>query len=497
MRHGVRIWFASGVAKLCYQVLRRLGKKGTALPGLVLLKLAPNFIKEASKGLRIVLVSGTNGKTTTTHLLADILEQTKASLVSNRSGSNLSRGIAWTLLLASQEKERLRKLELARHFSNSETPTKPINQTVWAVLECDEAALPKVALESNPELILLLNIFRDQIDRYGEVDVIAGKWRSMLEKLQGPVEVVANADDPAVAYATLDHLTTVYFGNNDPSLGKTQLQATADALLSPIDGTRLIYEKVFYSHLGWYASEDQSFGRPRPHYFINKMNLRGLKATSLTVQDQSGKQNLDLEFKLPGIYNAYNLLAATTAALRLEIGEKAIKTAVNGFEAAFGRLEQLELDSKTRLTVALAKNPTGFDQVIELLASSQFTEPYPGLMIGINDLVADGQDISWLWDTNFESFVSWPGPIIATGTRSSDLALRLLYAGIEETRIHDTTEVMAALNQAQALNPAAKEIFAILSYTALLDLRQQLEAAGTSQPMYKAEQKAKLKSNPG
>jgi len=393
------------------------------------------------------LISATNGKTTTASMLATILAGENRHPVHNRAGSNMTWGVA-TALVEQKGDEGL--------------------------FEVDEAWLPEVAGRLHPRTILLGNLFRDQLDRYGETEALADAWAQMAATLNGDTGFILNADDPLIAdIGNSSGPGTVYFGIDDPSQALPELQHAHDAKLCRVCGHELTYDRAFVGHLGHYHCESCGMSRPRPEISATDITLRGMSGLTATIQSPEGPA--DLELPLPGLYNLYNALGAIATARRLGIAVADAVRSLAGIKAVFGRVERIEIDG-TSLSILLIKNPAGANEVIRTLA----LEPAPiDLWIALNDRIADGRDVSWIWDADFEMLASAVGHIVCTGTRASEMALRLKYAGWPQDRTEVIGDAELALDT--ALERSGAQLFALPTYTALLDLRNLLADRGDTE----------------
>lgn len=443
------IRFKTWTARTIGRLSRASGRGGgTTLPGRVLLKLDGDAITKLGQGLTdgTTLISATNGKTTTASMLATILDAEGRHPVHNRAGSNMTWGVA-TALAEQKGKEGL--------------------------FEVDEAWLPEVAQRLHPKTILLGNLFRDQLDRYGETEALADAWASMAATLAGQTGFVLNADDPLIAdIGKSSGAGTIYFGIDDESQALPELQHAHDAKLCRNCGNELTYERAFVGHLGHYQCEACGMKRPRPDISAGSITLKGMSGLTATVSSSEGSS--ELELPLPGLYNLYNALGAIATATKLGVPVNKSVAALAGMKAVFGRVERITI-GEVDLSILLIKNPAGANEVIRTLA----LEPAPvDIWIALNDRIADGRDVSWIWDADFEVLAGRVGRITCTGTRASEMALRLKYAGwpAERTAVIDNPE--AAFDQAVAT--ADGQLFALPTYTALLDLRNLLAARGNS-----------------
>lgn len=415
---------------------------GTTLPGRVLLKLDPDAIDKLGDSLErgSTLISATNGKTTTASMLATILHAAGRNPVHNRAGSNMSWGVA-TALLEQKGDEGL--------------------------FEVDEAWLPEVATRLRPRTILLGNLFRDQLDRYGETEALADAWVEMAGSLAGETAFVLNADDPMIAdiARTSGTLTTTY-GIDDPSQAVTELQHARDAKQCRVCGAELSYERAFVGHLGHYSCSGCGLTRPVPDLSATEVRLLGMDGLEATIAANGTTERLKLP--LPGLYNLYNALGAIATARILGVDLKSSVDALSSMKAVFGRVERIEI-GETQLSILLVKNPAGANEVLRTL------ELEPGeltLWLALNDRIADGRDVSWIWDADFELLADRVGDFVCSGTRAAEMALRLKYAGWPEERLTVVRDIERSLEVVTENGPA--KVFALPTYTALLELRDLL-----------------------
>ncbi|HEX5164155.1 MAG TPA: MurT ligase domain-containing protein [Thermomicrobiales bacterium] len=445
------------------RVSRRGG--GTALPGLVANRIDPRLLDKLAGRLPsgAIVVAGTNGKTTTTRMLAGMLESAGRSVVHNRSGSNLVRGISSAF---------------AEQMTLFGTGGAEIG-----VIETDENAFPDVVRRVQPRVILLLNLFRDQLDRYGELETIANHWRGVIRDLTNDVTLVVNADDPNLAaLAAESGARVVTFGLDETGYELPELPHASDAAVCRVCESPLVYDALFVSHLGDYHCPNCGNRRPPLDIVAREIAIRGTESLTMVVRDERDgheAHEVQAEVALPGVYNAYNALAAVAAARVLGVGFRPILETLRTFRAAFGRLERVEYAGRS-LLLALAKNPVGFNEVLRMMTASPLTGP---LVIGINDLDADGRDVSWLWDVDFEVLAGeqHSAPIFAVGIRGHDLAVRLKYAGVPTARLDACAAAKPladALDHVINQTDTGDEIFLLLTYTALLQLRQSLADRG-------------------
>ena len=431
---------------------------GTTLPGRVLLRLAPDAISRLGSGLDrgVTLVSATNGKTTTAGMIAALLEAEGRDPVHNRAGSNMTWGIA-TALLEQEGSEGL--------------------------FEVDEAWLPKVAAQLDPTLIVLGNLFRDQLDRYGEIEVLADEWARTVADRAGRTRFVLNADDPLIADLGRDteerpREGVVYFGIDDPSQALPELQHAFDAKHCRRCGHPYAYARAFVGHLGHYSCPNCGAERPAPDIAATRIDLHGMEGSTVAVRTPAGELSLDLP--LPGLYNVYNALAAVAAGLALGVAEERIPAALAAARSAFGRVETVEVAGR-RASILLVKNPAGTNEVLRTLRLED--EGGLDLWIGLNDRIADGRDVSWIWDADFELLTGRVRRVTCAGTRAPEMALRLKYAGWPEEAIEVEPDIERSLDAALAATP--ERLFALPTYTALLELHRLLSSRGLTREFWR------------
>lgn len=436
------------------RALRRGG--GTALPGLIAEALAPGLVAELGSqlGSGSLIVTGTNGKTTTARMIAGVASTAGLQPLPNRSGSNLMRGIATALMGEADLRGRLR-----------DGPRR------LGVFEVDEATLPQAVEALRPRVLLFTNLFRDQLDRYGEVDSVAACWRRALESADPSTTVVLNADDPSVAaLADVAPGEVVYYGFEDSSAGLSRAEHAADARWCPSCGSDYRYSVLFYGHVGHWLCPGCNRSRPAPQVRATTVAAEGGR-TVVGVETPAGR--LSLSLALSGLYNAYNALAAAAAGLALGLDLETIGKGLSSATAAFGRQESFEVDGR-RVLVLLGKNPAGLNQVLRTIAADGAEKH---LLFLLSDGIADGRDVSWIWDADFELLAEQPGTWVVSGTRAEDLALRLKYAGLA-TPAAVEPDVGAALTRALQETPPGGLLHVVPTYTAMLRVRELLARRG-------------------
>ncbi len=457
-----RLSLALLVGRLVGDAARLSGRGGgTALPGTVAQRLYPSLLSDVTDRLAegVVLVSGTNGKTTTSRLLATMLQASGRRVLHNRSGSNLLRGIASTAV------------------SGTHLTGEPAAEV--GLFETDEAVLPLLLEQVRPRVVVLNNLFRDQLDRYGELDSLYKSWTRTVGGLDRDVCLIVNGDDPALARLTEEaRCRVMYYGLDAPEHALSELPHAADAAVCGRCRSQLVYTAVYVSHLGEYSCPNCGFTRPEPEMLATRIELSGTEATKLTLRGPYGKQSVRLN--VPGLYNVYNALAAASAAWALGVPWDAVESGYGRFSAAFGRFERVSAEGK-ELVLALVKNPVGCNEVLRMLSSSPLPEP---VLVLINDNTADGRDVSWLWDADFEMLASTPGPFVTGGLRGADMAVRLKYAGVPAERIRLVEDIPAALREAMDLTSPGGTLRVMPTYTAMLELRAHMGTLGWVEPYW-------------
>jgi UDP-N-acetylmuramyl tripeptide synthase len=419
---------------------------GTTLPGKLLWKLDPEGIDRLAGRLAqgSVLVSATNGKTTTTAMAAELLAPT-ARLAHNRSGANLVSGVASALLDA--------------------------DDAELGLFEVDEAALPEVARRLRPKAILLANLFRDQLDRYGELELVAARWRETVAGLPD-TQLVVNADDPQVGDLGRDRPHTLSFGIDDPAHARPALQHAADSKYCLRCGTPYEYAAAYVGHLGDYRCPNCGHARPPLDVRAVEIELDGLDGSAFTLVAPGSETRVEL--RLPGLYNVYNALAAASLALALGVTPDESAAGLGRFSAAFGRFERIQIGDR-RLLMLLIKNPAGANEAVRTLVEGG---PPRVVVIALNDDIADGRDVSWIWDVDFEPLVPGLDRLVATGSRAAELGLRFAYGGMERSRIEIEPSLERALDRGLELTPAQGELTVLPTYTAMLALRRVVAGRG-------------------
>ncbi len=434
-------------------LVRRSGRGGTSLPGKVLVALDPRAIERLAARLTrgSVVISATNGKTTTATMVAAILQRAGVPLVHNRAGANMAGGVASALLMAARRGHRI--------------------DGELGCFEVDEFWLDRVVPALSPRAVLLGNLFRDQLDRYGELETIADRWAATVAGLAPEASLVLNADDPLIADLGRERAGVGYYGVEDPAMAAAEMQHASDSKHCRRCGAAYVYSEIYLGHLGHYHCPSCGQVRPTPAVVAQRVVLNGTHSASFLLRTPAGQAEVNLP--LPGLYNVYNALGAAALCLALKVDLATVVAGLDAVTAAFGRAETITIDSG-ELQILLIKNPAGANEILRTLALE------PGqldLLAILNDHTADGRDVSWIWDADFELLADHVGQVTCAGTRAAELALRMKYAGIPEDRIAVVEGLAAALDRA-LVGASEGRLYALPTYTALLELRQELARRG-------------------
>lgn len=429
-----RLGLAVSVAKSVTFMVRslRLGA-ASVLPGSIARRIEPRLLELLSQQVKqgAILIAGTNGKTTTSLLLREILERKGYRVSHNSTGANLENGLMTALM-----------------DNASLTGSLDVD---YAILEVDENILPRVLAPIQPKLILCLNLFRDQLDRYGEVDTISKRWGRAIATLPPETIVVANADDPTICHLgqQLSQQRVSFFGLTEPEHYLEAIPHAVDSIYCPRCGQALDYKGVYLSHMGEYSCSNCGFSRSQP-------SLNSSEWPQILV----------------GLYNKYNTLAAATAAEELGVDAATIRDSIPNFQAAFGRAEELEINGK-KVRILLSKNPVGTNETIRVVTQSTDKTT----LLVLNDRVQDGEDVSWIWDVDTEKLVQRGGTLVVSGDRAYDMALRLRYSDPNpHTNFNLIVEedLRDAINTALERTPNNETLHILPTYTAMLSVREVL-----------------------
>ncbi len=455
---------AARSAQLASRTLKTGG--GSTMPGVVARRVDPKVLTKLSRRLSLgsAAITGTNGKTTTTRMVSKILQTAGISAVNNSTGANLVTGVTAALV------------------SGSSISGKPASK--MGLFEVDEASVPKVAAEADLKLLAVLNLFRDQLDRYGELAYTGKVISSAFDSLPPDGGVILNADDPLVASLGRQTRNPIYYGVDEPSLDTGRLQHVADSKDCPVCGTALVYEDVYMGHVGVYDCQTCDFGRPGLDYRASRVRLEGARGTSFLLSTPAGETEARIE--IPGLYNVYNALAAAAVAGETGVGLDDITRGLAEFGGAFGRVERVQAGEKEAFLL-LIKNPVGFNEILRTFVTGADAR---NVLIAINDNDADGRDVSWLWDVDFEMLADAHSegrtnglpPFMVSGIRADDMAVRLKYAELPVGSV--VPERKKAIREALAATPPGETLYVLPTYTAMLEIRQTLSELGYTHPFW-------------
>jgi lipid II isoglutaminyl synthase (glutamine-hydrolysing) len=450
VRLAAEIAAARGVAALS----RLVGAgAGMTIPGKLLSKLDPGAIDRLAARLPAgtAVVSATNGKTTTAAMAAEIL-RARFRLAHNRSGANLVSGVASTLLASAGAE--------------------------LGLLEVDEAALPEVLRRVRPRSVCLGNLFRDQLDRYGELELVAERWRGAVAELPAQAVLVVNGDDPQVGALADAHADAVVYGLDDVRVARPSLQHAADSKYCIRCGTPYDYAAAYVGHLGDYHCPRCGHRRPPLDVIAREIEPHGLERATFDLLTPEGTSRVELA--LPGLYNVYNALGAAALARSLHSPLDEIVAGLERFSAAFGRFERIAVDDK-RLLLLLIKNPAGANEVVRTLVDGGA----PTLaVVALNDAIADGRDVSWIWDVDFEPLLAGLDVLVATGERAAEVALRFKYGGLDDSRIVVEPNLARAVDRGLELTPPGRELVVLPTYTAMLALQRIVTERRLAKPYW-------------
>ena len=447
--------FAGKSASALSRILRR--GSGMTISGVIAERLHADLTHDLAAGLSdgAVVITGTNGKTTTSKMLGDMLADGGHRVVRNDTGSNMRPGITSAFVQAA---------------------------SLWggsvagdiAVLEVDEASMPAIIPQVTPRLICVTNLFRDQLDRYGDLDTIGGLIAEALASAP-EATLLLNADDPVVAglaaYATGP---VRYFGIDDERCGRPASDRPIRDARCPECGSGLEYSRVFYDHLGDWSCPACGLIRPVLDFAARNVEL---DVASACFRARLGSASVQVALPTAGLHNVYNALAAAACGTTVGLSAQAAADSIGVFSAAFGRNEELDVDG-VPITLLLAKNPTGAEQS---LATALSHETPGALALALNDNAADGTDVSWIWDIDFESLDLSERSVVLSGGRAEDLAVRLKYAGVDPKRLSVSRDPASAVRALARLTPRGARSHVLATYTAMLEIRNAF--APTDDPL--------------
>jgi lipid II isoglutaminyl synthase (glutamine-hydrolysing) len=452
----MRLALEIALARWAGRLSRLAGRGGgTTLPGKILATIDPGALATLAERLPrgSALISATNGKTTTAAMVAEILGG-RVRLAHNRAGANLVSGVA-SALLANQDAE-------------------------LGLFEVDEGAFPEIARRVRPRAVCLGNLFRDQLDRYGELELIAERWRKAVAELDPSALVVVNADDPLVADLGRGRSAVLRFGLDDPRVARERLPHAADSKYCLACGTPYEYEAAYMGHLGDFHCPECGNARPELDVSARNVDLSGLEGCSFELRAPEGSRRVELA--VPGLYNVYNALAAAGLGLALGASLDDVSEGLSRFKAAFGRFERIPAGDRVVLLL-LVKNPAGANEVVRTLVAGRAPTH---AVVALNDEIADGRDVSWIWDVDFEPLIETLERLVVSGSRAQELALRFFYGGLARERIEVLPSLAAALDRGLELTPPGEELAVLPTYTAMLALRRIAAERGLVRPYWEA-----------
>jgi UDP-N-acetylmuramyl tripeptide synthase len=450
----VRLEVEMALARAAGGISRLAGRGGgTTLPGKILERIDPGAIPRLAAGLRhgSVAISATNGKTTTASVTAEILGG-RFRLAHNAAGANLVSGVTSALIGA-------RDAELG-------------------LFEVDEAALPEVVRLVSPRVVSLGNLFRDQLDRYGELELVAERWRDMAAELDPRAALVVNGDDPLVAEVGGQRGNVITFGIDDPRSGGPTLQHAADSKYCVVCGAPYVYAAAYVGHLGDYCCPACGHGRPELDVVARSIELDGLRGVRFDLA--MGAATRGIRLQLPGVHNVYNALAAAAVARAAGATLDEISEGLERASPAFGRFERIEIGDRA-VRVLLIKNPAGANETIRTLL--QHGSPTMAV-VALNDGIADGRDVSWIWDVDFEPLLARLSRVVCSGERAGELALRFAYGGMRDESIEVISDLGDALDRGLELTAPESELVFLPTYTAMLELQSIVAGRGYVRPYW-------------
>ena len=434
------------ICKLLRAFSRLVHRGGTAMPGRIALKVCPELLSIVSKGVKTVAITGTNGKTTSSRMVEQAFLEQGKSYFANRSGANLISGITTEFVMNSSLTGKCRK--------------------EYAVIECDEAAARRVFPQLRPQVVVVTNLFRDQLDRYGEVTHTLENIHAALEPIP-QAKLCLNADCSLTSSLALDLPNpVVYFGIEKGAVPSRPKPEISDATHCIRCKAEYDYDYISYGHLGGFSCPRCGYRRHKADYAVTEILSQGADSSSL-IMDIRGEKHM-VTVNLPAMYNIYNAIGAVAAVSEMGLGARAAIDALADFQCGFGRMERFRL-GKGGARMMLVKNPAGCSQVIEFLENVR--EKF-SLVVCLNDRSADGTDISWIWDADFEGLSKLSGyleKVVVSGDRASDMALRIKYAGIAPEYIETERSYEKLVSW---IEQQEEPVFIMPTYTAMLELRE-------------------------
>ena len=432
-------------SKITIFLTKTILKGGTTFPGKVALKIDKNILKKVSKGYKVVLVTGTNGKTTTTSMIYNIFKESGKEVITNNTGANLFPGIVTTFI---------------DNYKFFKSPKEP-----YAIIEVDEANLKYITEFISPEIITVTNLFRDQLDRYGEVYTTLSKILEGIN-LSPNTTLVLNGDESLLGDLDIPN-KTVFYGFNAKINENKNIEINADAKFCKFCKAPYEYNHITYNHLGDFYCTGCGFKRSKLKYAVNEVLELTPDSSTIKIND------LELTVSQSGVYNIYNALCAFSIAKELNINNDSIKKSLQNQDSSFGRQEALNIDGK-EVKIILVKNPAGYNQALDTLCLNN--DKFSAAFL-LNDNYADGTDVSWIWDVDFEKLNSLDiDEVLISGIRCYDMAVRLKIAGLNEEKFIIEENFEALTNKIK--NSSNNKIYILATYTAMINYRKYLYSKG-------------------
>ena len=448
--NAVQTAASAAACKLTRLVLRKSGRGGgTAVPGIVAMKLSRNILAAVSEGMEIVVVTGTNGKTTTCNMIEHALTAAGYNCLLNKSGANMLHGIASDLI------------------SNTDWRGRP--KYHYAVLECDEAALKLLVPYIHPKVIVLTNLFSDQVDRYGGVENTLKEIRRGVKRSPDSI-LVLNAEDPLSASLSVGTPNKVVWYGMDPSVGTQGNVDLSDAGVCPKCGSSYEYSFHTYAHLGGFRCPKCGWQRPEPDVCVASIDHKDTDGS--TIHLRAGEETMETLIALPAVYNIYNAAASVAAASAMGVPAQTAAQALSSVSSSFGRMETFDLDGK-KAQMILVKNPAGSNQAFYYVTA--VGEDYAAVL-SLNNRTGDGHDFSWIENTDYEKLCADPHlkKLYVSGDCAQEFRDRLLRAGAPEEKMEMVTDYPALID---TLRRGDLPVFFLPNYTAMMEIRPLLQQA--------------------
>jgi UDP-N-acetylmuramyl tripeptide synthase len=445
---NIKTSIAIFLCKFSRFAIRKLGRGGTDMPGRIALKVCPDLLGRLAKGVTTVIVTGTNGKTTTSRMIEQAMTDSGISFFANRSGANLLSGVT---------------AEFAVHSGTLSGKCK----YPYALIEADEAAFKAISTFVDAKTVVVTNVFRDQLDRYGEVTHTLDNIRIGISHSPNAV-LCLNADDSlSASLGTEFENPKLYYGVNVP-IYRNRVDEVSDAPYCIRCKHEYVYDYVTYGHLGGYHCPHCGYGRPVPEVAVSQVNISDAEHSEIVLEADG--QSYPTLVNLPGGYNIYNAAACMACGKAMKLDPQTVSESLGRFQCGFGRMEKFDIHG-TPVRMILIKNPAGCNQVLNFLTNTQT----PAVFVAcLNDRAQDGKDVSWIWDVDFERLLDMGDnlkDIYVSGVRADDMALRFRYAGIPMEKIHVEKDYEKLM---EAVTSQPDPVYVMPTYTAMLNLRDKI-----------------------